>query len=150
MVQHWRSSVFLILALCLLLAYKSTAQAAATDTLHTASGLRYLIKTLGTGPTPQPGDKLTVDYTGFLPNGKVFDSSATDGRPLRLRVGHGEVIKGWDEVLLLLPAGTRARVWIPAALAYGAQGARDPDDDSRYTIPPNTDLVFELTVVKVK
>ena len=118
--------------------------------MRTASGLRYLIETRGNGPTPQPGDKLTVEYTGFLPNGKVFDSSAVDGHPLRLRVGRGEVIKGWDEVLLLLPAGTHARIWIPSALAYGSQGARDPDDDTRYIIPPNTDLAFELTVVKVK
>ncbi|WP_216859180.1 FKBP-type peptidyl-prolyl cis-trans isomerase [Hymenobacter citatus] len=118
--------------------------------MQTASGLRYSITTLGTGPTPQAGDKLVVEYSGFLPNGKVFDSSVVDGHPLRLRVGRGEVIKGWDEVLLLLPAGTRARVWIPAALAYGAKGARDPDDDSRYLIPPNTDLVFDLTVVKVR
>jgi len=139
--------------LCLSLIFGTQAviaQTLPTDTVQTPSGLRYLVETLGTGPTPQPGDKLVVEYSGFLPNGKVFDSSAVDGHPLRLRVGRGEVIKGWDEVLLLLPAGTRARVWIPAALAYGTKGARDPDDDSRYTIPPNTDLVFELMVVKVR
>jgi len=136
---------------CLLAAHVGTAQVVpAADTLRNASGVRYLIETRGTGPTPQPGDKLTVEYSGFLPNGKLFDSSAVDGHPLRLRVGRGEVIRGWDEVLLLLPVGTRARVWIPAALAYGSQGARDPDDDNRYAIPPNTDLVFELTIVKVK
>lgn len=143
--------ITIFLALCLLIAHAGTAQVVpATDTLRTTSGVRYLIETRGTGPIPQPGDKLTVEYSGFLPNGKVFDSSVVDGHPLRLRVGRGEVIKGWDEVLLLLPTGTRARVWIPATLAYGPQGARDPDDDSRYVIPPNTDLVFELTVVKVR
>lgn len=139
--------------LCLSLLFSARGVAAQTlpaDTVQTASGLRYLITTPGAGPTPLPGDKLVVEYSGFLPTGKVFDSSAVDGHPLRLRVGRGEVIKGWDEVLLLLPAGTRARVWIPAALAYGTKGARDPDDDTRYLIPPNTDLVFDLTVVKVK
>ncbi|QNE38123.1 hypothetical protein F1C16_00410 [Hymenobacter sp. NBH84] len=148
MVYRWRG-----FWLCLSLLFSTltvVAQTPPADTVQTASGLRYLVATPGTGPTPQPGDKLVVEYSGFLPSGKVFDSSAVDGHPLRLRVGRGEVIKGWDEVLLLLPAGTRARVWIPAALAYGAKGARDPDDDSRYLIPPNTDLVFDLTVVKVR
>ena len=53
-------------------------------------------------------------------------------------------------MLLLLPQGSRARVWIPAHLAYGATGVRDPDDDSRYLVPPNSDLQFELEVVAVR
>ena len=120
------------------------------DTLRTASGIRYVLYERGSGPTAQPGDRLTVEYAGFLPNGKVFDASAMNGRPLRFRVGRGEVIKGWDEAFLLLPAGSRARLYIPAALAYGPQGARHPDDDTAYLIPPNTDLVFEVAVLKVK
>jgi FKBP-type peptidyl-prolyl cis-trans isomerase len=119
------------------------------DTVRTASGLRYFIHQPGKGSVAKVGDRVVVNYTGFLPNGRLFDSSASDGRPLKCRVGRGEVIKGWDEVLLLLPAGSRARVWIPAALAYGAKGVRDPDDQRRYLIPPKTDLVFELEMVKV-
>jgi FKBP-type peptidyl-prolyl cis-trans isomerase len=90
-----------------------------------------------------------VHYTGFLPNGLFFDSSATDGSPLRVRLGRGEVIRGWEELLPLLSAGARVWARIPAALAYGAKGARDPDDDSRYRVPPDTDLIFELEIVRV-
>ena len=69
---------------------------------------------------------------------------------MRFRVGRGEVISGWDELLPLLPAGSRVRAWVPAALAYGVTGVRDPDDDTRYLIPPNTNLVFELQVLSVR
>jgi FKBP-type peptidyl-prolyl cis-trans isomerase len=93
---------------------------------------------------------MAVHYTGFLPDGHIFDSSVAQGKPLRLRVGRGEVIPGWDEVLLHLPAGARAWVSIPARLAYGAQGVRNPDDERRYLSPPDTNLVFELEIVKVK
>ena len=129
---------------------QTQAPAAAPDTLRTTSGIRYVLYERGPGPTARPGDRLTVTYTGFLPSGKIFDASAMDGHPLRFRVGRGEVIKGWDEALLLLPAGTRARLYIPAALAYGPQGARHPDNDAAYLIPPNTDLVFEVAVLKVR
>ncbi|SMB87603.1 peptidylprolyl isomerase FKBP-type [Hymenobacter roseosalivarius DSM 11622] len=138
----------MLLVLLIAGAGRSQAQSL-TDTIRTTSGVRYYIHQPGKGATASAGDRVTVHYTGFLPNGKLFDSSATDGRPLRCRVGRGEVIKGWDEVLQLLPAGSRARVWIPAALAYGAKGARNPDDDNRYIVPPKTDLIFELEMVKV-
>ncbi|MCB2379358.1 FKBP-type peptidyl-prolyl cis-trans isomerase [Hymenobacter sp. BT635] len=135
------------------LAQQRPAPTAVADTAlqqRTASGVRYTIRQLGTGPKAQTGDRMQVHYTGFLPDGHIFDSSVAQGRPLRLKVGTGEVIPGWDEVLLLLPAGSRARVWIPAALAYGPTGVRNPDDDSRFTVPPNTSLIFELEVVKVR
>lgn len=133
-----------------LLTPAAASYAQTADTLRTSSGIRYVLYEHGSGPTAQPGDRMVVNYSGFLPSGKVFDSSAMDGRPVRFRVGKGEVIKGWDEVLPLLPAGTRARLYVPAALAYGAKGVRNPDDPDVYLIPPNTDLIFELTVLKVK
>jgi FKBP-type peptidyl-prolyl cis-trans isomerase len=52
--------------------------------------------------------------------------------------------------LLLVPAGSRVRAWIPATLAYGATGVRDPDDETRFLIPPDTELVFELQVISVR
>lgn len=119
----------------------------------TASGLRYALRLPGAGPLPTPGSRVTVHYTGFLAaDGAIFDTSVQQGGPLKVRVGQREVIKGFDEALLLLPAGSRARVWIPARLAYGAKGRPDPDDDTgrRYLIPPNADLIFELEVLKVK
>ncbi|UOQ73945.1 FKBP-type peptidyl-prolyl cis-trans isomerase [Hymenobacter cellulosilyticus] len=117
---------------------------------RTASGVRYTVRQPGTGPQARIGDRMLVHYTGFLPDGHIFDSSVGQGKPLRLRVGRGEVIPGWDEILLLLPQGSRARVWIPAALAYGARGVLNPDDDSKFIVPPNTNLVFELEIVKVR
>ncbi|MBB4602771.1 FKBP-type peptidyl-prolyl cis-trans isomerase [Hymenobacter luteus] len=127
-----------------------TADTLLAQAITTPSGLRYLIRQPGTGPTPRPGDKVLVHYTGFLGNGRIFDASVRQGGPLKVRAGRGEVVKGWDEVLLLLPQGSRARVWIPAALGYGPEGRPDPDDEQRYLIPPNADLVFELEVLKIK
>jgi FKBP-type peptidyl-prolyl cis-trans isomerase len=129
---------------------QSSADSLLVRATQTKSGLRYAVRQPGQGPTAQAGDKVTVHYTGFLPDGHVFDASVKQGGPLKVRVGRGEVIKGWDEALLLLPEGTRARVWIPARLAYAAKGVRDPDDDRRYLVPPHSDLVFELEILRVK
>lgn len=117
---------------------------------RTASGVRYTVRQPGSGPTARKGDRMQVHYTGLLPDGHIFDSSVAQGKPLRLRVGTGQVIPGWDEVLLLLPMGSRARIWIPAALAYGSAGVRNPDDDTQFIVPPNTSLIFEVEVVKVR
>ncbi|MDB5270482.1 MAG: hypothetical protein JWP58_3522 [Hymenobacter sp.] len=134
-----------------------TAPAASTisDTAHlapqlTPGGVRFVFRERGAGPLAQPGQRVAVRYTGFLPDGHIFDATAASGGPVRFRVGRKEVIAGWDELLPLLPVGSRARAWIPAALAYGAAGVRDPEDESRYLIPPNTDLVFELQVMSVR
>ena len=121
--------------------------------IRTASGLRYVVRQPGHGAPAQPGSRVTVHYTGFLAaDGRLFDTSVQQGGPLKVRAGRQNVIKGFDEALLLLPEGSRARVWIPAALAYGAKGRPDPDDDTgkRYLIPPNADLIFELEILKVK
>ena len=117
---------------------------------HTPGGVRFVFHERGTGPLAHAGSRVAVRYTGFLPDGHLFDATVATGGPLRFRVGRGEVIAGWDELLPLLPAGSRVRAWVPAALAYGAKGVRDPDDDTRFVIPPNTELVFELHVVSVR
>ena len=131
------------------------ATGASPDTTHlapqlTPGGVRFVFRERGAGPLPQPGQRVAVRYTGFLPDGHVFDATAASGGPLRFRVGRKEVIAGWDELLPLLPVGSRVRAWIPAALAYGATGVRDPDDDSHCLIPPNTELVFELQIISVR
>ncbi|GAA4009981.1 FKBP-type peptidyl-prolyl cis-trans isomerase [Hymenobacter fastidiosus] len=142
----------LVTALSSLLLFAAlTAQAQLrADTVRLTSGVRYVVRTAGTGASAQPGDRMAVHYTGFLPDGHIFDSSVAQGRPLRLRVGQGEVIPGWDEVLLHLPTGTRAWVSIPARQAYGSSGVRDPDNESRYLIPPDSQLIFELEVVRIR
>ena len=119
-------------------------------TQRTASGVRYLLHVRGTGALPQPGQRVVMGYTGFLPDGHIFDASSAQGGMLKFRVGRHEVITGLDEATLLLPVGSRARIWIPAALGYAAKGVRDPDDDSRYVVPPDTELVFEVVVMGVR
>jgi FKBP-type peptidyl-prolyl cis-trans isomerase len=131
------------------------AAAIPPDTAHhqlqyTQQGVRFVFWEHGTGPLPTPGSRVAVRYTGFLPDGHIFDASAASGGPLRFRVGRKEVIAGLDELMLQLPVGSRVRAWIPAALAYGTKGVRDPDDDTRFLIPPNTELLFELLVVSMR
>ena len=128
----------------------TASDTARTKMLTTPGGVRYLVRETGTGPRPQPGSRVAVRYAGFLPDGHGFDATAASGGPLRFRVGRGEVIPGWDELLPLLPAGSRVRAWVPAALAYGAKGVTDPDDERRFVIPPHTDLIFELHLVSVR
>jgi len=125
------------------------------DTTHlvyqrTPNGVRYAFRERGPGALALAGSHVAVRYTGFLPDGRIFDATQAWGSAFRFRVGRRETIPGWDELLPFIPAGSRVRVWIPAAMAYGAKGVRHPDDDSRFLIPPDTDLTFELQVMSVR
>ena len=133
----------------------AVAPAASPDTLQTPpqrtpNGVRYVFRVRGTGPLPQAGQRVSARYTGFLPDGHIFDASEAQGGLLKFRVGRHEVIAALDEVMPLLPVGSRVRVWVPAALAYAAKGVRHPDDDDRFLVPPGTPLVFELEIVGVR
>jgi FKBP-type peptidyl-prolyl cis-trans isomerase len=153
-----RKYVGLLLAILLVMAHSTRAQVSAlptappSDTTHrqlqyTQSGVRFVFWEHGTGVSVKAGSHVAVRYTGFLPDGHIFDASAASGGPLRFRVGRKEVIAGLDELMPMLSVGARVRAWIPAALAYGAKGVPDPEDDSRFLIPPNTELLFEILVV---
>jgi FKBP-type peptidyl-prolyl cis-trans isomerase FkpA len=110
---------------------------------QTASGLYYMIDTKGKGALPKPGQSVTVNYTGMLLNGTVFDSSTKPGRqPFTFVLGQGQVIKGWDEGIALMPVGSKGRLIIPSDLAYGPQGNQG--------IPPNSPLLFQIEVISVK
>jgi len=122
----------------------------------TPSGLKYIITKPSIKRKALAGDTAYVNYTGHTLNGKVFDSSVQavamaaglqqPGRtyePIKVAVGQGNVIKGWDEALLLLNEGSKATLVIPSSLAYGDQGAGE-------TIPAFTPLVFEIELVKIK
>jgi FKBP-type peptidyl-prolyl cis-trans isomerase FkpA len=110
---------------------------------QTASGLYYAIDKKGKGPLPKPGQSVTVNYTGTLLDGTVFDSSLKPGRqPFTFTLGQGQVIKGWDEGIALLPVGSKGHLIVPTELAYGANG--------RPGIPPNSPLVFDIEVISVK
>lgn len=121
-----------------------------TQPQRTPNGVRYVFRARGTGPLPQPGQRVSARYTGFLPDGHIFDASEAQGGLLKFRVSRHEVIAGLDEVMLLLPVGSRVRVWIPAALGYAGKGVRHPDDDEHFLVPPGTPLVFELEIVGVR
>jgi FKBP-type peptidyl-prolyl cis-trans isomerase len=107
----------------------------------TASGLQYEVVTAGTGPKPTVEDRVRVHYRGTLIDGNEFDSSHRTGEPVTFQVGG--VIPGWTEALQLMPVGSKYRLVIPPALAYGAQGA--PPD-----IGPNATLVFEVELLAIE
>jgi FKBP-type peptidyl-prolyl cis-trans isomerase len=109
---------------------------------RTASGLYYIIDEPGTGPNAQSGQTVSVNYTGKLMNGKVFDSSYPRNAPIEFQLGTGGVIRGWDEGIALLNKGAKARLFIPSGLAYGAGGSGP--------IPPNSPLIFEVQLMDIK
>ena len=110
---------------------------------QTPSGLFYKITKQGNGKQPQKGDVVSVHYAGRLVNGQEFDNSFRRGEPIEIPIGVGQVIKGWDEGIMLLKEGDAATLLIPSELSYGARGAGG-------VIPPNAWLIFDVELVKVK
>ncbi|MGK0421811.1 MAG: FKBP-type peptidyl-prolyl cis-trans isomerase [Polaribacter sp.] len=110
---------------------------------ETASGLRYQILQKGTGKKATKGAGVSVHYKGQLLDGTVFDSSYKRKEPIDFNVGLGQVIAGWDEGILLLQVGDKARFVVPSNLAYGAAGAGG-------VIPPDATLIFDVELMGVK
>lgn len=108
------------------------------------SGLKYIDLTVGTGASPRRGDTVEVHYTGWLTDGKKFDSSKDRGQPFSFTLGMGEVIKGWDEGVASMKVGGRRKLVIPSDLAYGARNIGNG------LIPPNSTLIFEVELLRVK
>jgi FKBP-type peptidyl-prolyl cis-trans isomerase len=109
----------------------------------TSSGLYYIELITGTGAFPKVGQTATVHYTGYYLNGNVFDSSLNSGRPFSFVIGAGTVIRAWDEAILLMKKGGKARIIAPSGLAYGQTGYG-------YTIPPYTTLIFDISLIDIK
>lgn len=109
----------------------------------TASGLEYEDITEGTGASPQSGQTAVVHYTGWLTNGKKFDSSVDRGQPFSFKVGQGQVIAGWDEGVATMKVGGKRKLTIPSTLGYGARGAGG-------VIPPGATLVFDVELLEVR
>ena len=109
----------------------------------TDSGLFYNITKKGSGISPSIGSQVSVHYEGKLTDGTIFDSSYKRKEPIKFAVGLGQVIKGWDEGIMLLNKGAIARFVIPSELAYGSRGAGN-------VIPPNSTLIFEVELVNIE
>ena len=94
----------------------------------------------GTGPTVPQGAQVTIHYHGTLADGSVFDSSVQRGQPFQCQIGVGQVIKGWDQGVVQLQKGQKAKLTCPPDYAYGANGYPP-------VIPPNATLTFEVEVL---
>ncbi|XP_077971638.1 peptidyl-prolyl cis-trans isomerase FKBP1B-like [Styela clava] len=91
---------------------------------------------------PKKGQKVNVHYTGTFTNGQKFDSSRDRGQPLSFRIGHGEVIHGWEEGILKMSIGQRAKLICGSDSAYGESGYPG-------VIPPNCTLLFDLELLSI-
>ncbi|HVU25637.1 MAG TPA: FKBP-type peptidyl-prolyl cis-trans isomerase [Opitutus sp.] len=112
-------------------------------TKKTSTGIRYIIQKEGDGDSPKGGDTVGVCYVGTLLDGKKFDEHLDPEHPLDFRIGRGEVITGWDQILPAMKLHEKRLVIIPSDLAYGSRG-RAPD------IPRDAVLVFEMELISIK
>ena len=108
--------------------------------IRTESGLVFLKLRAGYGPTPEAHNRVRVHYEGRLADGTVFDSSIQRGRPAEFKLSG--VIPGWTEGLQMLKGGGKAKLTIPAKLAYGRKGKMPK-------IPPCATLVFEVELLGI-
>jgi FKBP-type peptidyl-prolyl cis-trans isomerase FkpA len=109
----------------------------------TPSGLRYRDDQPGTGAEAPRGKLVSVHYTGWLLDGRKFDSSRDRGEPFEFVVGAGQVIRGWDEGVEGMQTGGKRTLVIPPELGYGARSVGG-------VIPANSTLVFEVELLGVR
>lgn len=110
--------------------------------ITTPSGLQYEDVQVGTGAVARSGCDVLVHYTGWLADGRKFDSSRDRGGPVDFALGQGNVIAGWDEGVAGMRVGGVRKLTIPPALGYGAWAAGG-------VIPPNATLLFEVELLAV-
>jgi len=110
-------------------------------------GLKYTDTKIGDGATAKAGNKVSVNYTGWLYNngakGAKFDSSLDRGQPFQFTLGAHQVIAGWDEGVAGMKVGGKRTLIIPPELGYGARGAGG-------AIPPNATLMFDVDLLQVQ
>lgn len=115
---------------------------AGTTSFAAAQELQITDMVVGTGEVAQAGDTVTVHYTGWLTNGKKFDSSVDRGEPFSFPLGAGRVIRGWDEGVAGMKVGGKRQLIIPPHMGYGSRGAGG-------VIPPNATLKFDVELLGV-
>jgi len=135
--------IALAVSVLIILSMKEASMSSAAEEITTESGLKYTDLKVGTGREAQPGDTASVHYTGWLMDGKKFDSSVDRKEPFSFRVGAGQVIRGWDEGVAGMKIGGKRLLIIPPALGYGARGAGG-------AIPPNATLKFEVELLGLR
>ncbi len=96
----------------------------------------------GKGKSCKTGDFISMHYTGWLTNGKKFDSSVDRNEPFDFKLGVGQVISGWDQGIEGMKIGEKRKLTIPSKLAYGEFGAGP--------IPPSATIIFEVELLKIK
>ncbi len=107
------------------------------------SGLVIATQKIGKGAKPVAGNIVSVHYNGRLTNGKEFDSSYKRKEPIKIPIGVGRVIPGWDFGIMQLRVGGKAVFFIPSTMAYGTRGAGG-------VIPPNANLIFDIELMKIE
>jgi FKBP-type peptidyl-prolyl cis-trans isomerase FkpA len=121
----------------------ASAPAAQATTGAAVTDLKIEDVKVGTGKTAEAGKKVTVHYTGYLTDGKKFDSSVDRGQPFSFQLGAGQVIQGWDKGVAGMKVGGKRKLTIPASLGYGERGAGG-------VIPPNATLIFDVELLNVE
>lgn len=120
------------------------------DTTYLDKGLKYIGLEKGKGKHLQNGQKVKIQYSGYIAKtGKAFGSNVGK-RPFWFTLGAGEVIEGWDMALPLIKVQEKIKLFVPSSLGYGQEGIPDPNNEDKYIIPPNADLVFEIEVLSIK
>jgi FKBP-type peptidyl-prolyl cis-trans isomerase len=147
MIKAKGIALFLMFATLALVSFAQTDTSAPTKVTGkpktTPGGAQYWDITVGTGAQASSGKTVKVNYTGWLTNGKKFDSSVDRGMPFSFKLGAMQVIKGWDEGVAGMNVGGKRQLKIPPDLGYGAQGAGNG------VIPPNATLIFDVELLDV-
>lgn len=112
------------------------------DLVKHESGLQWIVREEGEGGPPVNGDQISAHYTGYLLDGKKFDSSVDRGQPFNTAIGVGRVIKGWDIAFTDMKIGEKRVLFIPPELGYGSRGAGG-------LIPPDATLVFDVELIDI-
>ena len=121
---------------------KKQPEGTAEGVTEMTDGLKSQDLKVGNGTEAVSGKTVSVHYTGWLTDGKKFDSSVDRGQPFKFRLGAGQVIRGWDQGVAGMKVGGKRKLTIPPNLGYGARGAGN-------VIPPNSTLVFEVELLEV-